>query len=66
VFTPRPFLVAGAFLNPVSRGRRPVPMTVWGLWSHPAPLPPGQHVLDISGGDGYGFTVDVTYRLEVS
>jgi hypothetical protein len=65
VGTPVPFVVAGARLNGVNGRRRPVPTTVWGLWALvPAPVP-GAHEVRIQGGDGYGFEVDVTYRLAV-
>jgi hypothetical protein len=55
--------VAGAFLNPVTRRRRAIPMMVWGRWCQLAPLPSGEHEIVITGGDGQGFTVEVTYRL---
>lgn len=65
VVTPEPFVVRGGFLNGVTRSRADVPVTVWGLWARvPAPAP-GQHDLHVVGGDGYGFVVDVSYRLTV-
>jgi hypothetical protein len=66
IATPVPFIVAGARLNGVTRTRKPVPLTVWGLWKHLSAPPPGQHELRIRGGDGYGFALDVTYRLTVA
>jgi hypothetical protein len=66
VATAVPFEVAGARFNPVTATRRPVQMTVWGLWKLLDPLPHGSHVLRLSGGDGHGFTVDVTYDLDVA
>jgi hypothetical protein len=65
VATPIPFTVAGARLNGVTGRKRPVALTVWGLWKLLAPLSPGEHELRAVGGDGHGFTVDVTYRLRV-
>jgi hypothetical protein len=66
IATPVPFTVAGARLNGVTRSKRAVPTTVWGLWKRIPALAPGQHQLRVTGGDGYGFTVDVSYRLTVS
>ncbi|BCB73701.1 hypothetical protein GCM10022251_79990 [Phytohabitans flavus] len=66
IATPVPFEVVGARLNPVTRTRKPVPMTVWGLWKRLDSLPSGQHVLRFAGGDGYGFTVRATYHLSVT
>ena len=66
IATPVPFTVAGARLNGVTRSKRAIPTTVWGLWKLIPALPPGQHQLRATGGDGYGFSVDVTYRLTVS
>ncbi|MCA0143868.1 hypothetical protein [Blastococcus sp. LR1] len=63
--TPVPFVVAGARLNGVTRSKRPVPTTAWGLWSHVAPLAPGAHEVHLGGGDGYGFEVEARYRLVV-
>ncbi|TFV66579.1 UNVERIFIED_ORG: hypothetical protein E4P37_06220 [Bacillus sp. AZ43] len=63
--TPVPFVVAGARLNGVTNTRKPVPATVWGLWGQVPPLEPGGHELHVTGGDGYGFEVDVTYSLVV-
>ncbi|MGY1729244.1 hypothetical protein ACI79J_19975 [Geodermatophilus sp. SYSU D01062] len=64
--TPVPFSVTGALLNPVTLRRKPVPVVVWGWWARvPAPAP-GSHVLRAVGGDGHGFTVDVTWSLEVA
>ncbi|MEV8513529.1 hypothetical protein [Dactylosporangium sp. NPDC051484] len=65
IATPVPFAVAGALLNPVTGTRQAVPVNVWGLWRRLDPLPAGSHSLHVSGGDGYGFTVEVTYRLDV-
>ena len=66
IATPVPFTVAGARLNGVTRTKRAVPTTVWGLWTLIPALSPGQHQLRATGGDGYGFSVDVGYRLLVS
>ncbi|RBY95300.1 hypothetical protein DQ237_14605 [Blastococcus sp. TF02-8] len=63
--TPVPFVVAGARLNGVNGRKRPLPVSVWGLWTHVAPLPPGEHEVHLSGGDGYGFEVEALYRLAV-
>jgi hypothetical protein len=66
IATPVPFEVVGVLLNPVTRTRRPMAMTVWGLWKRLDPLPAGQHVLRFAGGDGYGFTVRAVYHLNVA
>ena len=65
IATPEPFTVAGARLNGVTGTKRPVPVTVWGLWKHLPALPAGEHHIHAVGGDGYGFAVDVSYRLLV-
>lgn len=65
IATPTPFDVAGAWMNPITATRKPVPVTVWGLWKYVAPLPRGRHVLLFYGGDGDGFTMMVTYHLSV-
>ena len=64
--TPVPFSVAGARLNGVTGRRKPVPVSVWGLWKLVPALAPGEHRLQAIGTDGHGFTVDVSYRLLVS
>lgn len=66
IATPIPFEVAGVRFNPVTRTRKPVPMTVWGLWKRLDPLPAGPHVLRLAGGDGYGFAVTATYHVSAS
>lgn len=66
IATPMPFKVAGARMNPVTGSRKPVAMTVWGFWKRLDPLPAGQHTLRFAGGDGYGFTVTITYQLIVA
>lgn len=66
IATPTPFTVAGARLNGVTGRKRPVGVTVWGLWKHLPPLGPGEHDLHAVGGDGHGFQVDVRYRLIVA
>ena len=66
ISTPRPFVVAGARLNGVTRSRRVLPVTVWGLWKRVPALAPGAHTVRAVGGDGYGFTVDVGYSLTVA
>ncbi len=66
ITTPIPFTVAGARLNGVTRRKKPVPVTVWGLSKLIPALAPGQHELRAVGTDGHGFTVDVTYRLAVA
>lgn len=66
ISTPIPFPVAGARLNGITGRKKPVPVTVWGLWNLVPALAPGQHELRAVGSDGYGFTVDVTYRLAVA
>lgn len=63
--TPVPFEVAGARMNPVTGTRKPVPVTVWGLWKRLDPLPAGAHVVRFGGGSGHGFTVSATYHLTV-
>ena len=63
--TPFPFPVTGGFFNGVTGRRRAVPVTVWGLWSLVPALGPGGHELRVVGGDGYGFSVDVTYELGI-
>ena len=66
IATPLPFVVAGALLNPVTFRRKPIPVTVWGLWARiPAPAP-GTHHLRAVGGDGHTFRLDVGYQLEVA
>ncbi|WP_052720448.1 hypothetical protein [Actinoplanes rectilineatus] len=65
IATPVPFLVAGARANPVTQTNKPVPVTVWGYWKRLDPLPPGNHVVQFSGGDGHGFMVSATYYLAV-
>ncbi len=66
IATPTPFTVAGARFNGVTMWARPVPMTVWGLWKRISAPAPGEHTLRAVGGDGHGFTVDVSYRLQVA
>ncbi|MGX6604777.1 hypothetical protein ACWKSP_22005 [Micromonosporaceae bacterium Da 78-11] len=66
IATPVPFAVHGTRLNPVTWSGKSVPVTVWGLWKQLDPLTRGQHVVQFSGGDGYGFTVKVTYHLTVA
>ncbi|HEX5542384.1 MAG TPA: hypothetical protein VFX60_12635 [Micromonospora sp.] len=66
IATPLPFEVAGARSNPVTGTRKPEPVTVWGLWKWLDPLPAGEHVLQFTGGDGYGFTVAAVYHLSVA
>ncbi|MGY1813628.1 hypothetical protein [Blastococcus sp. SYSU D00820] len=63
--TPVPFVVTGARLNGVTGRKRPMPTTVWGLWALIAAPAQGAHEVRIQGGDGFGFEVDVTYRLVV-
>lgn len=58
------FEAAGARGNPVTATRRPVALTVWGLWAHTEPLLPGTHEVQIEGGDGYGFTVGASYTVD--
>jgi hypothetical protein len=64
--TPLPFTVAGARLNGVTGRKKPVPVSVWGLWKRVPALAPGEHHLQAIGTDGHGFTVDVSYRLLVT
>ena len=66
ISTPVPFTVAGARLNGVTGRRKPVPVTVWGLWKRVPALPAGEHHLRAVGTDGYGFTADISYRLLVT
>ena len=66
ISTPRPFVVAGARLNGVTRSKRVLPVTVRGLWKRVPALPPGAHTVRAVGGDGYGVTVDVGYSLTVA
>ena len=65
IATPEPFLVAGARLNAMTGRSKPVPMTTWGLWKLIDPLAAGEHEVHVTGGDGYGFVVDVRYHLLV-
>jgi hypothetical protein len=65
IATPVPFTVTGARLNGVTQRKKPLPVTVWGLWKLIPALPVGEHVVRAVGGDGYSFTVDVTYRVLV-
>ncbi|MBG6105785.1 hypothetical protein ACLQ3D_11400 [Micromonospora vinacea] len=60
------FDVRGAFLNPVTRRRRRVPMRVWGIWARVDPLAPGPHTVAFAGTDGHGFHVAATYQLQVA
>jgi hypothetical protein len=66
IATPVPFPVAGARLNGVTGRKRPVPVSVWGLWKRLPALTEGEHELRALGGDGHAFTVDVAYRLLVA
>jgi hypothetical protein len=66
IATPVPFQVTGVRSNPVTQTRRPIRVTVWGLWTRLEPLSPGEHVIGFHGGDGHGFTVTATYVLNVS
>ncbi|MDG6106700.1 hypothetical protein Daura_29040 [Dactylosporangium aurantiacum] len=61
-----PFEVRGAFLNPVTRTRGPVPVRVWGLWARVDPLTPGEHRVRFTGSDGHGFRVAAMYELTVA
>ena len=65
IATPIPFEVVGASSNPVTGTRRPVAVTVWGLWKRLEPLPVGQHVIRFTGGDGHGFWTTARYHLDV-
>jgi hypothetical protein len=66
IATPAPFPVAGTPDNHVTGTHRQVPVAVWGLWKRLEAFAPGRHVVGFSGGDGYGFTVSVTYQLDVA
>jgi hypothetical protein len=66
IATPTPFLVTGARFNGMTGRTKPVPMVTWGLWKLIAPLAPGEHEVHATGGDGYGFAVDVRYRVLVN
>jgi hypothetical protein len=57
------FDVRGAFLNPVTRVRRVVPMRVWGIWAMVDQLSPGEHTVRLDGTNGHGFEVTATYHL---
>jgi hypothetical protein len=63
IVTLEPFVVSGARLNGVNQRKRPIPMTVWGLWRLIPGLAPGAHEIHVRGGDRQGFDVDVTYRV---
>jgi hypothetical protein len=65
IATPLPFPVSGVWLNPVTRGRRPRPTTVSGLWARADGLAPGPHLVRFTGGYG-AFSVAVTYHLTVA
>jgi hypothetical protein len=65
IVTPVPFLVTGTRMNGVTNSKKPVSMTVWGLWKRVPALPLGEHHLRAVGGAGK-FTVDVTYRFVVA
>ncbi|KFD42748.1 MULTISPECIES: hypothetical protein [Cellulosimicrobium] len=64
--TPSPFDVRGVWLNPVTRTRRTVPLSVWGVWAEISPLAPGRHEIVLDGGDGHGFTVGVHFTVDVT
>jgi hypothetical protein len=66
IATPVPFTVAGARLNGVTNRKKPVPVTVWGLWTLLPPLAPGMHELRALGGVDQAFVVDVRYHLGVA
>jgi hypothetical protein len=66
IATPIPFDVKGVWFNPVTRGPRRIPMTIWGRWRRIDPLPPGEHIVEFHGGDGHSFEVGARYLLTVS
>ncbi len=63
VTTGAPFTVSGVRNNPVTGGTRTVTATVWGMWKLLDGLPPGDHTIVISGGDGEGFDIAATYQI---
>jgi hypothetical protein len=66
IFTPEPFDVPGAPLNPVTGRLKPVQMTIWGHWGWLAPLSPGTHAIHFEGGDGGTFRVELDYTITVA
>lgn len=63
IATPEPFEVRGAFWNPVTGTKAPVPVTVWGLWRRLDPLAPGDHIARWKGSDGFHYREDTTLHL---
>ncbi|WP_125776638.1 hypothetical protein [Antribacter gilvus] len=52
-------MIRGALLNPVTRTFWPVRRWLVGIWATIEPLDPGTHTIEIHGGDGFGFEVNV-------
>jgi hypothetical protein len=58
--------IRGALANPVTRNPWPASRYLVGIWAMIEPLAAGTHVLEIAGGDGYGFKVAVHATIQVS
>lgn len=62
-----PVRMRGALGNPVTGlslfGTK---MYVAGHWAHVEPLSPGEHILEIHGGDGHGWTTSVRAEITAS
>lgn len=63
--TKRTFIVKGVWGNPVTNSIFGTSMFVSGLWKLIDPLEVGEHKIYFRGGDGYDFSLDVTYNLTV-
>ncbi|MFE7225413.1 hypothetical protein ACFU7D_11550 [Nocardioides sp. NPDC057577] len=62
-----PIKVRGALGNPVNGGSLfGTKMHVAGHWAYAESLAPGQHLLEIHGGDGHGWTTSVRAEITVS
>jgi len=65
-YTDQPFIVKGAWGNPVTESIMSKNMFVGGLWKLVPPLAPGEHDIRFGGSNGEGFSIDVTYKLTVN
>jgi hypothetical protein len=65
IFTNKPFIIRGVWGNPVTGSILAYKMRVGGLWKLLDPLPVGKHELFFRGGDGEGFFLEVSYKIEV-
>lgn len=66
IYTQQPFVVKGAWGNPVTESIMKKNMFVGGLWKLVPPLEPGEHEIYFGGSNGEGFTIDVTYKMIVN